>query len=246
MAFLDPVLNPLLALQPIFVILIISLFITVVMTFLYKLLTDQKLMKALKDEMKYLQKQVKELRQHPEKMAETQKKMMKKNLEYMKHSMRPTLFTMIPILLVIGWLSSHLAFYPLLPGQEFSVTVTAEGVRNLTIEAGNLTVIQNLTQEPVDNQFKWTLKGDKGLHTLGFSYGNVYTEKEVLITDELKYENPIEKVKNSPIKLIEISNKKLRPLGNFSIFGWQPGWLGIYILISITASIILRKALKIH
>ena len=246
MAFLDPVLNPLLALQPIYVILIISLFITVIMTFLYKLLTDQNLMKMLKTEMKKLQKEVKELRHHPEKMAEAQKKMMQKNLEYMKHSMRPTLFTMIPILLVIGWLSSHLSFYPLLPGQEFNVTVTAEGLQNLTIEAGNLTVIQNLTLEPFDNQFIWTLKGDKGLHTLGFSYGNVYTEKNVLITDELKYEQPIEKVKNSPIKLIEIGNEKLKPLGNFSLFGWQPGWLGIYIIVSIISSMILRKALKIH
>jgi len=246
MSFLDPVLNPLLGLQPIYVILIISLLITVVMTILYKLLTDQKLMKALKAEMKHLQKEVKELREHPERMAEAQKKMMQKNLEYMKHSMKPTLITMIPILLVIGWLSSHLSYYPLLPGQEFNVTVSAEGINNLTIEAGNLTIFGNKTLEPVNNKFIWILKGDKGLYTLGFSYGNVYAEKKVLITDEQKYENPIEKVKNSPIKQIEISNKKLKPLGDFSIFGWRPGWLGVYIIISIVTSMILRKLLKIH
>jgi uncharacterized membrane protein (DUF106 family) len=247
MSFLDPVLNPLLALQPIYVILIISLTITVIMTLLYKLLTDQKLMKALKQEMKHLQKEVKEFAHHPEKMAEAQKKMMQKNLEYMKHSMKPTLVTMIPILLLIGWLSSHLTFIPLLPGQAFNVTVTAEGLNNLTIEPGNLTVMQqNLTLEPIDNRFVWTLKGEEGEHTVGFSSGNVYAEKKVLLTTEQKYEQPIESIKNSPIKQVEISQEKLRPLGNFSVFGWKPGWLGVYIVVSIVTSMLLTKSLKIN
>jgi len=246
MSFLDPVLNPLLGLQPVYIILIISLVITVIMTLLYKLLTNQKLMKVLKEDMKRLQKEVKELREHPERMAEAQKKMMAKNLEYMKHSMKPTLITMLPILLIIGWLSAHLSYQPLLPGEPFNVTVFAEGISNLTIEPGNLTVIGNETLEPVDNKFIWSLKGPEGNYTLGFSYGNVYAEKKILITDEFKYENPIENVKNSPIKQVEVSHKKLKPLGNFSIFGWRPGWLGIYIIISIITSMGLRKILKIH
>jgi uncharacterized membrane protein (DUF106 family) len=246
MSFLDPVLNPLLALQPIYIILLISIVITVVMTLLYKLFTDQKLMKALKDEMKHLQKQVKEFRQHPEKMAEAQKKMMQKNMEYMRHSMKPTLITMLPIILIIGWLSSHLTYQPLLPGEEFNVTVFATGIPELTIEPGNLTVLGNLTKSTIDGSFRWALKGDRGEYNIGFSYGQVYAQKKVLITDELKYEQPIEKVKNSPVTLIEIGNKKLKPLGDFSLFGWQPGWLGIYIIISIATSMGLRKILDIH
>ena len=246
MAWLDPIFNPLLALQPILVILIMSITITAIMTVMYKIFTDQKLMKKLKTEMKALQKQVKEFSQHPEKMAAAQKEMMAKNMQYMKHSMRPTLITMIPIILIIGWMGSHLAFNPIFPGQEFNVTVMAEGLDNLTIDAGNLTLLTNETLELDNGTAVWELSGDEGMHYITFSSGDAFAERKILITNEFKYEEPIETVKNSAIKQIEIGNKKLKPLGNFSLFGWQPGWLGIYIIVSIITSMILRKVMKIH
>ena len=49
------------------------------------------------------------------------------------------------------------------------------------------------------------------------------------------------------IKKIEIGYNKLKPLGQkFSLFGWQPGWLGIYIILSIISSMALRKVLNIY
>jgi uncharacterized membrane protein (DUF106 family) len=247
MNFLDPVFNPLLALQPIYTILIVSVVLTALLTIAYKFLTNQKLMKELKTEMKSMQKQAKEFSSQPEKASEINKRMMEKNMEYMKQTMRSTLITMLPIILIIGWMSAHLSYDPLFPGQMFNVTVTAPGVSNLTIEAGNLTVIGNKTLAALDGKYVWQVKGDSvGEYVLGFTYGKVYTEKKILISNELNYEQPIEKVKNSPITLIEISHNKLKPLGDFSLFGWQPGWLGIYIIISIVVSTGLRKLMGIH
>lgn len=243
--FLDPVFNPLLGLQPIWVVIIISVGITALMTLIYKLFTDQNVMKTLKDDMKLLQKEVKEFSQHPEKMAESQKKMMAKNFEYMKHSMKPTLITMVPILLIIGWLSGHLSYVPLVPGQVFDINVTAD-ISNLTIEAKNITIFGNLTQNSADGKFSWELKGEKGEHIIGFSSGDTYAEKKILITDKQEYENPIQIVTNSKIKTITVGNNKLYPLGNFRLFGWKPTWLGVYIVISILASMALRKLFNIH
>ncbi|MBW3017435.1 DUF106 domain-containing protein, partial [Candidatus Woesearchaeota archaeon] len=211
MSVLDPVLNPLLNLQPIWVIIIISLSITVIMTFIYKLLTNQVLMKSLKDEMKHLQKEVKEFGKHPEKLAAAQKKIMSKNMEYMKHSMKPTLVTMIPILLIIGWLSAHLSYYPLVPGMAFDVNVTAD-LQELTIEAKNLTIIGNITQFSETGEFSWKAKAaEKGEYIIGFSSEDTYAEKKIVISDRQEYELPVERVKNSKIQYITIGNKKLHP-----------------------------------
>jgi len=245
MSFLDPIFNPLLNLHPVLVIVIISLSITIIMTWAYKLFTNQHLMKSLKDEMKSLQNEAKEHSKNPEKAAEASKKMMEKNFEYMKHSMKPTLITMIPILLIIGWLSAHLSFNPLLPGELFQANTTAD-LTQLTLESKGLTILSNATQFSTDGKFSWNVKGDKGEYILGFSSNNTYAEKKILISDKQEYENPLELVKNSQIKTITIGNSKLRPFGSFSLFGWQPGWLGIYIIISIVSSMALRKAFNIH
>ena len=58
-------------------------------------------------------------------------------------------------------------------------------------------------------------------------------------------------VEKAAISLIEAwylrhYNKKVKPLGNVSLFGWKPGWLGVYIIFSIIFSMVLRKLLKIH
>jgi uncharacterized membrane protein (DUF106 family) len=246
MAWLDPIFNPLLALQPIYVILIMSIAITAIMTLLYKLFTDQKLMKTLKEEMKVLQKQVKEYSQHPEKLATVQKEIMQKNMQYMKHSMRPTLITMLPIILIIGWMAAHLSFMPLAPNVPFNITVTAEGIDELLIEANNLTLLSNEAQKLADGKATWQLKGSKGEYYVSFSSGDVFAEKKILVTDEFKYEVPTENIKNSAIKQIEVGNKRLYPMGDFSLFGWRPQWLGIYIVVSIITSMGLRKFLKIH
>jgi len=91
-------------LSPRWSLVVISLVITFLMTLAYKYLTNQTLMKQLKDEVKTLQEEMKANKDSKEKMAELQKKAMTKNLEVMKHGMRPTLFTFIPIIIIFSWL----------------------------------------------------------------------------------------------------------------------------------------------
>ncbi len=112
MNYLDFILNPLMSLDPtpsnpvltIFVIAsIIALFIVV----LQKLLIDYDKMHEIQGEMKQLQVEVRAAQQSgdPKAMAKVQKKqqeLLPKNAELMKMQMKPTLITMIPIL-VIYW-----------------------------------------------------------------------------------------------------------------------------------------------
>ncbi len=96
-------------LGPALAVIIISLLLTLLTNFIYKLVTDQDMMRALKTELKTLQNEMKELKDQPEKFMAHQKRAMEKNLEYMKRSMKPTLFTFIPLLLIFGWLRLRFA-----------------------------------------------------------------------------------------------------------------------------------------
>lgn len=105
---LDPLLGPIMDGVPSpYNLLLMSFLITGIITLAYKFFTDQKLMKELKDELKALQNEMKELKEHPEKVMELQKKAFEKNMKYMMQSLKPTLITMLPILLIFGWLRSY-------------------------------------------------------------------------------------------------------------------------------------------
>ena len=88
-------------------LLLLSFLITLIMTVLYKFLTDQKLMKELKDDMKALQKEMKLLKENPSQMMEVQKKAMEKNMKYLMQSLKPTLITFIPILIIFEWMRQY-------------------------------------------------------------------------------------------------------------------------------------------
>ena len=89
-------------------LLIICFLLTLITTLVYKFMTNQSLMKDLKDEMKQVQKDMKDLKSDPAKMVEAQKKAWDKNMKYMMHSFKPMIITFIPIILIFGWLSKNL------------------------------------------------------------------------------------------------------------------------------------------
>ncbi len=253
-AILDPVLRPLLSLPPIVSVLIISLIISLIVTFVYKLLTDQKRMKELKDEIKSHQKEMKKHRENPKKMMEVQKKAMEKNMQYMTSSFKPTLITLLPLFLIFGWLNANMGYYPLMPNQDFNVTIYAnEGFSgNVTLTATPNLEIYSPTKEIENNKITWILNGEEeGEYLLEFIYDkeNIY-KKNIIISEERKYAPPVEKVRDSFVNRIEVSNKKIIyiPLP-FKFLLWNEGgigWLGAYIMFSLVFSTGLRKALKIY
>lgn len=87
-------------------VIIISFILTSLVTLVYRLFTDQEVLKNMKEQLKDYQKQMRELRSEPEKMMEVQKKSMELNMQYMKHTMKPTLFTFVPIIVIFSWLRS--------------------------------------------------------------------------------------------------------------------------------------------
>jgi len=246
MAFLDPVLNPLLKLPILWAIILLSFIIALIISVIYKYTTNQDLMKRLKEEMKEFQKQMKELRQDPQKMMAVQKKAMETNMKYMMQSMKSTLFTFIPIIIIFGWMNAHLAYEPIKPGQDFTTTVNFnEGVKGnieLVVPEG-IGIQGDAAKEITDNKVSWLLQGEEGEYLLEYKMdGSSYT-RDVLITNENNYKAPIKKISDGKINTIEIGNNKMKVV---NLFGWKIGWLGSYIILSIIFSMALRKLMKLH
>jgi uncharacterized membrane protein (DUF106 family) len=247
----------LLKIPPFWAILIISLVITLVTTLVYKFTTDQSKMKKLKDDMKGHQKKIKELsKSDPQKAMAIQQQAMQQNMEYMKHSFKSTLYTFIPLILIFGWLSAHMAYYPILPNQPFNVTAYfAEGhalMANLS-SIPELEIIGNATQSIIEKktggtggEAVWLLKGGEGEYKLTINYNNEAYEQKIIISPEHKYAAPEQKIANSKLQKIVVGNEKIYPLGSINLFGWKPNWIWSYIILSLLLSIGIRKILKVY
>lgn len=85
-------------------IILLGFLVTLGSMLVSKFIVDQGRMKELKEKQKNAQQRMKEHRGNVDKMAEIQKEMMEASMEMMKHSFKPMLITMIPLLLIFGFI----------------------------------------------------------------------------------------------------------------------------------------------
>ncbi len=90
--------------SPLTGIIVITFAMTLVATLIHKLMTDQKLLKNIKEEMKQIRKDIKQASQDPAKMAELNKLSMEKSMKQMKSTMKPILVTMVVFFILFSWL----------------------------------------------------------------------------------------------------------------------------------------------
>ena len=269
--FLNIIFAPILKLPDALAIVLMALLISLIIIIITKFTTDQALMKKLKDEIKEYQNQAKQLKDNPTKAMEVQKKAMEVNMKYMTHSLRPTLITIIPIILIFGWMSATFAYQSIHANQEFDISAAfgqnsakfskiniPEGLEAISKKTAEIKVGE-INGKKYDKTATWTLKGKEGRYTVEFEDSNTIATKEVLITQGKSYAK-IENTKkpflslsgtsepyipeNSNIILIGIDYKKniVLPVG----FRDWLGWLGTYIWSSIIFTMALRKILKVY
>ncbi len=245
-SILNPVLSPLLKLPLLWSLILVSFLISLLITLVYKWMTDQKLMKTLKDDLKGFQKEMKDFKEDQKKVMEIQKKAMETNMKYMMHSMKPTLITFIPLIIIFGWLNANMAYEPIMPATEFTTTAVFEkgttGVIELKVPDG-VELIGRGEQNITDDKAQWKLKGSEGNYLLEYIYDSQSYNHELMITNAQAYKPPVQTIKNSRLKIVQTDNKKVVAM---NLFGWKVGWLGTYIIFSLIFSIGLRKLLKLH
>lgn len=243
------VFDPLLQFPPLLVVITFAFVISLVTVLVYKFLTDQALMKSLKDDMKRAQSEMKTLKNDPQKAMAVQKQAMEANMKYMKHSFKTTFVTLLPVLLIIGWFNLHLAYVPIMPLSEFTMTavmhpyVSGE-VAIEDIVPDGLTVISDTSVPIEDERASFQLKGQEGSYLVTFSYNNKTATRPVLVTTARNYEDPVIKIKDSPFQSLNVAHEKLvlLPIGFRDWFGW----LGVYFLASLVFSLLMRKVLNVY
>jgi uncharacterized membrane protein (DUF106 family) len=251
--FIDAIFNPvfgwMLNIPPILAILILAVVLALLSTLLQKYLTDQAKMRRLRDDTKKYQEQMKKLRDKPDQMMKVQQKILPIQMELMKESFKPLLVTLIPFLLIFFWLSNHFAYYEIQPNQQFVVSAKfEEGITgNATLSAEGLQIeqpVQTVQQKDGEGYAKWLVKGPEGTHKLDLSFAGATITRDVLISTERIYEQPV-MPKRGTITEFNVENDKLTPLGNFNLWGWYPGWIFYYIVLSIPLSLLLKKLLDV-
>ena len=251
---LNPVFAPLLKMPSLVAILLVSLLVSVIITYVYKWMTDQNLMKELKTKQKEFQKKIKGHKSNPKEAMKLQKKAMEVNMQYMKHSFKPTLITFLPIIIIFAWLNANLAYDPISPGEQFSAELEfKEGISgDVMVSVPLEVVIVGDAKKTIESRkIKFDFKSKEGEYLLVFNKGDRSYSKELIVTSDQRYAEPIKLVKNDELKSIKLSNNKLIALNIFSKEegGWTSGrlgWLGVYILSSIVFSMGLRKLLKLY
>lgn len=249
--FLDFILD----LPPLVGILAISVFVSAVTTIIYKYTTNQRLMKEIKEDVKRMQSEVRTTKDTA-RIAALQKQMMSRSMQQLSSSMKSTFITFIPLLMLFGWMQANMAYTPITPGEEFTTTAqfaNASPGLNITLNAGSgLEMLDSPVQEVKNGIAVWRLKsGTEGAYSLAYSLKNETYNLSVLVTEQFRYENPVLMKpkgisKNSQLAKITVDLQPLRPFGEFSLFGWRPGWLATYIILSLIFSTLMRKLLNAH
>ncbi len=265
-------LQQILLLGPFVVVLLLSALVSLIITLIYKYTTDQKAMAAIKTDMDQLRKDMKGMKD-AKKMGEINQKLMQKTMEQFRASMKPMIITLLPALLVLGWMQGNIAYQQIAPGEEFTTTAAFEkgaaGEIELKVHEGQGMQLLSDAKQKAADKASWKLKGQKGTYELEYIYSGrqnseaseVYA-REVAITERWEYRDPLlEKEqsflgmntgdkypikKDSQLKRITIDNQPIRPFGQLSLFGWKPGWLGAYIILSLVFSLVMRAVLKVH
>ena len=238
---LDPVLGPLLNMNPTTAILLVSGLTSLIITVLYKYMTDQELIKSIKNDQKKMRKEMQKYKDDPKKVMAMNSKMMSQSLGLMKQTLRPSLVTMIPILLVFGWLHANFAYYPIGPGEEFSVEahITAANATLDILPSDRITFLTNQTIATTNDRATWNLMGEEGTYTMRITTPNGDVEQDLIIGT--KYADPDVRHRGD-IRRVTISNERLR----VNVLGFSMGWIWAYILFSILGSIIFRKLFRVQ
>jgi len=236
----------------IYIILILSFISTLITTIIYKYTTDQKRLKEIKTKLKDMREKQKKHKNDTKKLISLQKEMMQLNMEMLKQSFKSMLYTFIPLIVLFAWMSANVAYHPINPEDEFTITAQISTSYSFDLKEINLTIMPEGTVTRNDahvprnenrREVQWLVKTPKeGTYTAIIESPTFKETKEILVSNTNKYNAPIKDIKDSQILKIIVGNEPVRPLRPI---GLGLNWLWTYILLSVILSIGLRKALRV-
>lgn len=236
-------------------IIVLAAIVTIISTLTHKWLTNQEHLKSLKKRQKEIQKELKKCKDH-NLMQELNMEMMKLTGIMFKSSMKPMFVTIIPFLLIFGWANANISYDPIAPNEDFFIKaffdsgasgnaeiLVPEGIEVIN---GNIKEISEVKEEgwifkKKIRDTQWILRGSAGEYEVEILFLDDKEIKKIIISEGADYANVEENYKGE-IERVLVGNEKRIYI---NLLGWEVGWLGSYILLSILFSMVLRKIMKV-
>jgi uncharacterized membrane protein (DUF106 family) len=235
-------------------IFVMAFLVTLLTTVIYKYTTDQKTLKVIKTDMKDLKEKLKKHSNDQKKMMSIQKEMLDKNMIMMRQSFKSMLYTFIPLILIFAWMNATIAYEPILPNSNVNITATISNSYPGDLTKINIssipqaTITRNVGYDPGNDKIKavqWTMQTKaNGTYNVIIESETFKQSKEILVTSDRKYVNPLAQFKDSQLKSVVIGNNKVKPLLGVPVIGGL-NWLWTYIILSVFMSLGLRKIMNV-
>ncbi|MEA3229439.1 MAG: EMC3/TMCO1 family protein [archaeon] len=218
---------PLLDINPVYAIGIIAVFLSLVYALLNKIMVNQEKLRHVKKEMKRIQAEIKKARaKNDEKeLKSLWDKSMKVNHQQLTMVMKPMIASMVFIFLIFPWM-----------GYYYGDVVAPINESQATFN-----------YDDAENQFKVDVKSDGSVTIKDLSSGKICSadDKIMLEGKEWIVEYKDGKNENDAGALVfKVMRVKL-PF-SLPLVGGYVGWLGLYIIFSIPATIVARKLMGVQ
>jgi len=260
---------------PFLTFFIISFIASFLVTIIYKFFTNQTLMKQLREDIKKSQEQMRKTKDTQKLLEIQKKAMevnMKYMMESFKPTFITFIPIILLFWWIAGNVASAQILPNEEFAIDVGFSKGAMGFVNVSTPPGLF--ILSETPQGINQSFMpkgktnvptavFRFKGDAGEYVLRFDYEKRSYEKKVIISNDWDYAMPELKKggsivdflslkkeqslpKEGPVEYIRIMQRSVHPLGeSFSIFGWNPGWVATYIILSLIISMLLRKVLDL-
>ena len=215
--------SPLLGLEPVYTVSLVAFFLSLVFVIANKVLVNQDKLKHVKREMKTVQKQIKKAKakNNEKEMKNLWAKSMKLNHQQLKMVLKPMMVSMLLIFMVFPWMKFTYGDV-ISPVNESSALFVRGDFENpftvhVGVGGGDVTFVDDVTGKVYSLGDTVMLSGMEWIIEYKPSSGGDDMSSVVFKTMKVKL----------PISL--------------PLVGGFVGWLGMYILMSIPSTIILRK-----
>jgi uncharacterized membrane protein (DUF106 family) len=256
--FFDFVLSPFSGMSSYVGLTILSVVTGIVMIFLYKVTTDQKKLKQVKEMIKIHFLEIRLFKDDMSEMFAIQKNILKKNFTYLRYTLKSAVVLIIPILFIIIDMNVRYSYRPVQPGESFVVSAVTENAESL--ERIELLLSPGLTLEvpsmrvPDEKRVSWVIRaGASGVYELAFNQGEDRIVRDVVVSRRIQRIQPLTDKKGDSWTSRLIPEAMFLPEGSpiqnilveyperDSFLGLQPGWLYYFFIVSMAAGLVVKK-----
>lgn len=242
---------------------VVALFVAIAILLVFRATSDQAALTAVKRRMHAALFEIRLFNDDPHSMFRALLEITRQNLTYLRLSLVPTLWVIVPLLLLLVRLQAYYGYEGLVAGANTIVTVHLEdeavpasgGAPRISLDApSGLQVETPPVWIPSKRQVAWRIGAEQaGEYELIVSVDGKSVTKHVQVSDEVGWRAP-ERVKTglwsqlmSPAELpiaadVPISSIHVKyPSREVKLFGWDTHWMIVLFTLSIFFTFALRN-----